>query len=274
MDKEHFIAYGIFFLVLGIEFFISSRRKLKYYRGWDISNNIMLGILANLFLLVTKGVWLGLFTLCNKIALFDIEMTWWAWILLFILNDLVFYWFHRISHVVRVFWAFHVAHHSSQQYNFSTAVRNNFLIQTFRYFAWAPIALIGFDPLAIILMDSLAYMYQLFVHTQTIRSLRFFEWIMNTPSHHRVHHGSNPEYIDKNYGAILIIWDRLFGTFQKEESPVHFGITKPLQPQNVPNILFHEFIAIGKDAVKSGCLRDALRYVFGHPAWNYEKAGT
>ncbi len=240
----------------------------------DISNNIILGILANLFLLVTKGLFLGFFILCNKVAPFDIGLTWWSWILLFLLNDFVFYWFHRISHVVRILWAFHVAHHSSEQYNFSTAVRNNFLIQTFRYFAWAPIALLGFDPLAIILMDSLAYMYQLFVHTQTIRSLGIFERFLNTPSHHRVHHGSNPEYIDKNYGAILIIWDKMFGTYQKEEAAVRFGITKPVQPQNVPNILFHEFIDIGRDMGKSTCLVDALRYIFGHPGWNFAKAET
>jgi sterol desaturase/sphingolipid hydroxylase (fatty acid hydroxylase superfamily) len=199
-------------------------------------------------------------------------MTWWSWILLFLLNDFIFYWFHRLSHVVRVFWAFHVAHHSSEQYNFSTAVRNNFLIQSFRYLFWAPIALIGFDPLAIILMDSLAYMYQLFVHTQTIKNLGFLEWFLNTPSHHRVHHGSNPEYIDKNYGAILILWDKLFGTFRREQEPAKFGITRQVDPQIIPNILFHEFIAIVKDVGRSGSVSDGLRYIFGHPGWGYEKA--
>jgi sterol desaturase/sphingolipid hydroxylase (fatty acid hydroxylase superfamily) len=133
--------------------------------------------------------------------------------------------------------------------------------------------MIGFDPLAIILMDSVAYFYQLFVHTQMIRNLGFFEWFGNTPSHHRVHHGSNPVYIDKNYGAMLILWDRLFGTFRKEEEPVRFGITKNIDPQSVPNILFHEFVAIGKDVMRSGSLSDALHYIFGHPGWGYQKSG-
>ncbi len=255
METQHFAAYGIFFVVVAIELLISFRRNLSLYQGRDITNNILLGILTTGFMLLGKGIFLAFFTFCNRFAPFDIGMTWWSWIVLFLLNDLIFYWFHRISHEVRILWAFHVAHHSSTNYNFSTAVRNNFLIQTFRYVAWAPIALIGFDPVAIILMDSLAYFYQLFVHTQTIRSLSLFEWFLNTPSHHRVHHGTNPGYIDKNYGAILIVWDRLFGTFREEQEPAKFGITKQVDPQNIPNILFHEFIAIGKDVGNQGRIR-------------------
>ena len=271
MDTQHFLAYGIFFIVVTLELLISFRRNLSLYQGRDITNNIMLGILTTLFMLVGKGTFLVFFAFCNRFAPFDIGMTWWSWIVLFLLNDLIFYWFHRISHEVRLFWAFHVAHHSSLNYNFSTAVRNNFLIQTFRYVAWAPIALIGFDPVAIILMDSLAYFYQLFVHTQTIRSLSWFEWFLNTPSHHRVHHGYNLDYIDKNYGAILILWDRLFGTYRKEQEPAKFGITKQVDPHNVPNILFHEFIAIVKDVGKSRSISDGLHYIFGHPGWGYDQ---
>jgi len=204
MDTQHLIAYGIFFVVVAFELLLSSGRNLRLYQGRDVTNNVALGILTSLFMLLGKGTFIAFFSFCNRFAPFDIGLTWWSWILLFLFNDLVFYWFHRLSHVVRIFWAFHVAHHSSTHYNFSTAVRNNFLIQTFRYLAWAPMALVGFDPVAIILVDSLAYFYQLFVHTQTIRSIGIFEWFLNTPSHHRVHHGTNPEYIDKNYGAVLI----------------------------------------------------------------------
>jgi sterol desaturase/sphingolipid hydroxylase (fatty acid hydroxylase superfamily) len=272
MDPQHFIAYGVFFLVVTLEAVFSSKQHLKLYQGRDIANNLVLGLFTTLFMIIAKGMFLAFFTLCNRVALFDIGMQWWTWIVLFLFNDLVFYWFHRINHEVRILWAFHVAHHSSTHYNFSTAVRNNFLIQTFRYVAWAPIALVGFDPIAIILMDSIAYFYQLFVHTQTIRRLGFFEWFLNTPSHHRVHHGYNPDYIDKNYGAILIIWDKIFGTFLKETEPAKFGITKNIDPQNVPNILFHEFIAIGKDVARSRKFTHALNYIFGHPGWGYEKA--
>ena len=272
MDTQHFLAYGIFFVVVAFELLFGLRRNLSLYQGRDITNNIVLGILTTLLMLAGKGIFLAFFTFCNRFAPFDVGMTWWSWIVLFLLNDLIFYWFHRISHEVRIFWAFHVAHHSSLNYNFSTAVRNNFLIQTFRYVAWAPLALIGFDPVAIILMDSLAYFYQLFVHTQMIRSLSWFEWILNTPSHHRVHHGYNPGYIDKNYGAILIVWDRLFGTFKEEQEPAKFGITKQVDPQNILNILFHEFITIGKDVGKSRSISDGLRFIFGHTGWGYHQA--
>jgi sterol desaturase/sphingolipid hydroxylase (fatty acid hydroxylase superfamily) len=271
MDTQNFLAYGIFFVVVTFELLFSLRRNLKLYQGRDITNNIVLGILTTLFMLVGKGTFLAFFTFCKRFAPFDISMTWWSWIVLFLLNDLIFYWFHHLSHEVRLFWAFHVAHHSSINYNFSTAVRNNFLIQTFRYVAWAPLTLLGFDPVAIILMDSLAYFYQLLVHTQTIRSLSWFEWLLNTPSHHRVHHGYNPGYIEKNYGAILIIWDRLFRTFRKEQEPAKFGITRQVDLQNVPNILFHEFIAIGKNVGKSRSISDGLHYIFGHPGWGYDR---
>jgi sterol desaturase/sphingolipid hydroxylase (fatty acid hydroxylase superfamily) len=273
MDTPHFIAYGIFFAVVGLELVISTRQHVRYYQRRDLGNNILLGFFTTVFMIVAKGIFFAFFTLCNKVALFDIPVTWWSWILLFLANDLIFYWFHRISHEVRLFWAFHVAHHSSQQYNFSTAVRNNFLIQTFRYVAWAPVALLGFDPLAIILMDSLAYFYQLFIHTQLIRRLGFLERFLNTPSHHRVHHGYNPDYIDKNYGAILILWDKLFGTFRRETEPSRFGITKNLQRQNLPNIMFHEFIAIGNDVSHSGKLSHALNYIFGRPGWSPRPGG-
>jgi sterol desaturase/sphingolipid hydroxylase (fatty acid hydroxylase superfamily) len=271
MDTQHFIAYGIFFVVVALESVLSFRRNIDLYQGRDFFNNIVLGLFTTILMIIGKGTFLAFFALCNRVAPFDIGMTWWSWIILFLVNDIIFYWFHRFSHVIRIFWAFHVAHHSSENYNFSTAVRNNFLIQTFRYMAWAPLALIGFDPVAIILMDSIAYFYQLFVHTQLIRNMGFFEWFLNTPSHHRVHHGSNTEYIDKNYGAILIIWDKLFGTFRKEGEPVRFGITKNIDPQNVPNILFHEFISIGKDVGRSGSLSNALGYIFGHPGWSHNK---
>jgi sterol desaturase/sphingolipid hydroxylase (fatty acid hydroxylase superfamily) len=274
MELRHYLAYGVFFIVVTIESVIAYRRNLNLYQGRDIANNIILGLFTTILMVIGKGTFLAFFTYFKRFALFDIGMVWWSWIVLFFLNELIFYWFHRLSHEIRILWAFHVAHHSSTHYNFSTAVRNNFFIQTFRYVAWAPIAMIGFDPLAIILMDSVAYFFQLFVHTQMIRNLGFLEWFLNTPSHHRVHHGSNPEYIDKNYGAILILWDRLFGTFRKEEETVRFGITRNIDSQSVPNILFHEFIAIGKDIGRSRSLSDALHYIFGHPGWGYSKAGA
>jgi sterol desaturase/sphingolipid hydroxylase (fatty acid hydroxylase superfamily) len=267
MELRHFVAYGIFFLVVGLESLIASRRNLALYQGRDFSNNILLGLFTTILMVIGKGTFLAFFAFCNRFAPFHIGMVWWSWIVLFFLNELMFYWFHRLSHEIRILWAFHVAHHSSVHYNFSTAVRNNFFIQFFRYLAWAPAALIGFDPFAIILMDSIAYFYQLFVHTQLVRNLGFLDWFMNTPSNHRVHHGTNPQYIDRNYGAAIILWDRLFGSYQKEEENVRFGITRNIRRQSVPVIMFHEFVAIGRDIARSGSPGTALRYIFGHPGW-------
>jgi len=271
MDPQHFIAYGIFFVLFGLELLFSVRKHLGLYKADDTINNLLLGLFTTTFLIIGKGTFLAVFTFFNNITLFNIEMHWWAWIILFILNELIFYFVHRISHVVRFFWAFHVTHHNSVNYNFSTSVRNNFLIQTFRYGFYIPLALIGFPAWAIILMDSIAYFYQLIVHTQTIRSWGFLEHFMNTPSHHRVHHASNPAYIDKNYGAILIIWDKLFGTFKKEEEPVRFGITKNIEKNNLIQPLFSEMIDIGKDLGKSRSVSDVFNTLFNHPGWRYER---
>ena len=271
MEVHHFIAYGFFFILFGIELFYSFKRHLKLYRADDTVNNLILGILTTTFLIIAKGTFYAVFTFFNNTTVFDIKMVWWAWILLFILNELVFYFVHWISHVVRFFWAFHVTHHNSVNYNFTTSVRNNFLIQFFRYGFYIPLAMLGFPAWAIILMDSIAYFYQLLVHTQVIRSWGFLEYFMNTPSHHRVHHGSNPAYIDKNYGAILIVWDKLFGTFKKEDEPVRFGITHNIERNNVIQPLFREMIEIGQDLGKSRSASDVFNTLFNHPGWRYER---
>ena len=271
MDIQHLIAYSLFFLLVAIEITVSYVKALNIYKTDDTINNLVFGILTTGFLIIGKGTFLFVFTFFNEASLFSIEMTWWAWIILFVLNELIFFFVHWVSHTVRFFWAFHVTHHNSVNYNFSTAVRNNFLIQTFRYGFYIPLALVGFPAWAIILMDSIAYFYQLIVHTQVIRSWGFLENFMNTPSHHRVHHGSNPAYIDKNYGAILIIWDKLFGTFKKEDEPVNFGITKNIEKNNVIEPLFREMIDIGKDLGKAEGASDVFNTLFNHPAWRYKR---
>ena len=153
---------------------------------------------------------------------------WCAWVLLFFADDAVYYWFHRVSHEVRVFWASHVVHHSSQHYNLSTALRQTWVPMTYFPF-WLPLALIGIKPWMIVLQQSISLVYQFGIHTERVGRLwRPLEFVLNTPSHHRVHHGSNEMYLDRNYAGILIIWDRLFGTFQGESEPVRYGLTQNL----------------------------------------------
>ena len=170
-----------------------------------------------------------------------------TWVLLFFADDLAYYWFHRVSHESRVFWASHVVHHSSQHYNLSTALRQTWVPMTYLPF-WLPLPLLGFEPWMVLLAQSWSLIYQFGLHTERIGRLpRPLEAVLNTPSHHRVHHGANEQYLDRNYGGILVIWDRLFGTFEPEGERVRYGLTKNLATFNPVRVAFHEYAALGRD---------------------------
>ncbi len=181
------------------------------------------------------------------------------------MNDFLFYWYHRLSHEVRMFWAIHISHHSSEKLNITTAMRGNFINNIFHTLFWAPLALIGFSPFIIIVSDAFSYFYQLWLHTRIIPQLGFYEWIFNTPSHHRVHHGSNKQYLDKNYGAVFIIWDRMFGTFAKEEEEVVYGLTKPLHTYNPIKIVFHECQDVYNDVRNAPSWKEKINILFRRP---------
>jgi len=172
---------------------------------------------------------------------------WWVWVLLFFLDDLAYYWFHRVSHESRVFWASHVVHHSSQHYNLSTALRQTWVPMTYLPF-WLPLPLLGFEPWMVLLAQSWSLIYQFGLHTERIGRLpRPLEAVLNTPSHHRVHHGANEQYLDRNYGGIPVMWDRIFGTFEPEGERVRYGLTRNLTTFNPVRVAFHEYAALGRD---------------------------
>jgi sterol desaturase/sphingolipid hydroxylase (fatty acid hydroxylase superfamily) len=172
---------------------------------------------------------------------------WWVWVLLFFGDDLAYYVFHRVSHESRVFWASHVVHHSSQHYNLSTALRQTWVPMTYLPF-WLPLLLLGFEPWMVLLAQSWSLIYQFGLHTERIGKLpRPLEAVLNTPSHHRVHHGANEQYLDRNYGGILVIWDRLFGSFEPEGEQVRYGLTKNLATFNPVRVAFHEYTALAHD---------------------------
>ncbi|HTE58908.1 MAG TPA: sterol desaturase family protein [Solirubrobacteraceae bacterium] len=172
---------------------------------------------------------------------------WWVWVLLFFLDDLAYYAFHRVSHESRVFWASHVVHHSSQHYNLSTALRQTWVPMTYLPF-WLALPLLGFEPWMVLLAQSWSLIYQFGLHTERIGRLpRALEAVLNTPSHHRVHHGANEQYLDRNYGGILVIWDRLFGSFEPEGERVRYGLTTNLSTFNPVRVAFHEYAALGRD---------------------------
>jgi sterol desaturase/sphingolipid hydroxylase (fatty acid hydroxylase superfamily) len=192
---------------------------------------------------------------------------WWVWVLLFFADDFSYYWFHRISHESRAFWASHVVHHSSEHYNLSTALRQTWVPMTyFPFWLWMPA--IGFPPWMVLLAQAWSLIYQFWIHTERIRKLpRWFEAIFNTPSHHRVHHGVNEQYLDRNYGGILIIWDRLFGTYEPEGERVRYGLTTQLRTFRPVRVAFHEYIAMWHDMKRARGLRDKLGVVFRGPGW-------
>ena len=172
---------------------------------------------------------------------------WWVWVLLFFGDDLAYYWFHRVSHESRVFWASHVVHHSSQHYNLSTALRQTWVPMTYLPF-WLPLLLLGFAPWMVLLAQSWSLIYQFFLHTERVGRLpRPLESVLNTPSHHRVHHGANEQYLDRNYGGILVIWDRLFRSFEPEGERVRYGLTTNIHTFNPVKVAFHEYGALWRD---------------------------
>ena len=195
----------------------------------------------------------------------DLGAAWWSWILLLFAEDCCYYWFHRLHHEVRVLWAAHVVHHSSQHYNLSTALRQPWVTPFTGPIFWAPLPLLGFSPAMVLIAQSWSLLYQFWLHTEAVGKLGPLEWVLNTPSHHRVHHGTNPEYLDKNHGGIFIIWDRLFGTFAEERERVVYGITKNLESFSPITIAVHELRAMGRDLVASRSPREAWRAVFGRP---------
>jgi len=197
---------------------------------------------------------------------------WWAWVLLFFADDLSYYWFHRVSHESRLFWASHVVHHSSQHYNLSTALRQTWVPMTyFPFWLWLP--LVGFPPWMVLLAQSWSLIYQFFLHTERVRRLpRPLEAVLNTPSHHRVHHGANEVYLDRNYGGILVIWDRLFGSFEPEGERVRYGLTTNLTTHHPVRVAFHEYAALWADVRRAPTWRQKLAHAYHGPGWRPHSA--
>ncbi len=243
-------------------------RALRGHRGADTWASLAMGVGNVLIAAVVKVGVVGLWALLYRFRLFDLPTdAWWSWALLFVGEDFCYYWFHRASHEVRALWAAHVNHHSSTYYHLSTALRQSWTTPFTSIPFWLPLPLLGFHPAMILTQQAISLLYQYWLHTELIGTLGPLEWIFNTPSHHRVHHGRNARYLDRNHGGILIVWDRLFGTFEPETEAPDYGLTKNLETFHPVRIAFHEWIAIAKDVARARSLRSALGYVFGPPGW-------
>lgn len=267
------LAYSIpiFVVLIAIEAFISYKEKRELYVGKDFLASISMGIGSVFVGAGMKTLAFIIYTFLYEFRIFDLVTEWWVWVLLFFADDFTFYWHHRLSHEIRVLWAAHINHHSSVKMNLGTALRQSWAEQLYKYFWWSWLPLAGFAPIMIFIMQTISLVYQFFQHTELVRKLpKPIEFIFNTPSHHRVHHGSNIKYLDQNHAGILIIWDRIFGTFQKEEEEVIYGITTNISTYNPFKIASHEFVALFKDLKRTSNLKDKLKYIFYAPGWSHE----
>jgi len=267
------LAIPAFILLMLLEAVADTFLRRDLYEFKDAAASIAMG-LGNLVVeLFTKVIQFSILTYLHRFAIFHIGFQWWAWILLFFGDEISYYWFHRVSHECRLFWASHVVHHSSQRYNLSTALRQTWTGSTMSFVFWLWLPIVGFAPAMIMTMKAISLLYQFWIHTEMVRTLGPFEAILNTPSHHRVHHASNPRYIDRNHGGTLIIWDRLFGTFEPEDpaDPVRYGLTKNIHTYNPVRIAFHEFANMLRDVWRAPGWRNKLLYMFGSPGWSHDR---
>lgn len=268
------IHYAIpaFVLLLLAEVIFNVIDHRDLYEARDTFSSLAMGIGNVLIGLVTKGVVFAILLGVYQFRLFEMGWAWWVWILLFFAEDFSYYWFHRISHGMRFFWASHVVHHSSKKYNLGTALRQTWtgeLTGASVFWIWLP--LIGFHPVMILTMRAISLIYQFWIHTEAIGKLpRPVEWFFNTPSHHRVHHSSEVRYLDKNHAGVLIIWDRMFGTFKEEDARPIYGLTTNLDTFNPFRIAFHEWGDIWQDLKQAPDWKSRWMYLFGPPGWSHD----
>ncbi|MEO9467530.1 sterol desaturase family protein [Parasphingorhabdus sp.] len=267
--------YAIPFFVLTVAFgFLTSRKRADgKYDTKDMVTSLTLGTGSVVAGILTGGLAVAAIFWVYQFRIFDVPFTWWAWIIAFFVDDFFYYVFHRGAHRIRWVWAAHVNHHSSQYYNLSTALRQPWT-STFAL-TWIfslPMFLIGFHPAMIAFVGGINLLYQYWIHTEAIdRMPRWFEAVMNTPSHHRVHHATNPRYLDRNYAGILIIWDKMFGTFEAErqDEKIEYGIIKNLKGHNIFWAAFHEWVGMAKD-LWSAPWRYKLNYLIKPPGWSHD----
>lgn len=269
------ISTPLYIAVIGLEILLSHFHLKKYYKFKDTLMNIYLCLINGGIDLLFRAVYVVVLLWFFNYRFVDLSFNpilYWG--LLFILEDLIFYIEHRVDHYCRFFWAVHVTHHSSEEFNLTTGFRSSVLQPLYRFIYFIPLAFLGFQPMDIVFMYSLTQIYGILVHTQYIDKMpKWFEAVFVSPSHHRVHHASNVRYLDKNMGMVLIIWDRLFGTFQEEikEDPIKYGLTKPLDnPHHPGKIIFHEWQNLSADLKKDISFLTKLKYLVMPPGWSHD----
>lgn len=261
-------AIPVFFLLIGLELLVARLRHTKLYAFPDAVSNLSCGIQQQVVGVLFKTILFAGYIWMYDHRIWTIPETWWSFVLVFVGVDFFYYWFHRSTHEVSFLWGTHIVHHQSEEYNLSVALRQS-AIQAFasHFFYW-PLAFLGFSPTSFAVMATFQTLYQFWIHTRAIDKLHpAFEYLFNTPSHHRVHHGMNPEYIDKNHGGTLIIFDRWFGTFQAEKAEPVYGVTVPLNNWNPVWAQIDYYAWLGKRLAEARSWADRMKMLFLKPGW-------
>jgi sterol desaturase/sphingolipid hydroxylase (fatty acid hydroxylase superfamily) len=262
-------AIPVFFLFIALEWWWMKRQNKSYYRLNDTINDLSCGISQQILRAFSKafvvGAYVFVYTNWRMMSLSKGSVL--TWLVAFFAVDLCYYWFHRCGHRINVVWATHVVHHQSEEYNLAVALRQGAFQPFFTTLFYLPMALLGFPPIVFLAMASVNTLYQFWIHTRLVGKLGWLESFLNTPSHHRVHHGKNPKYLDKNYAGVLIIWDRLFGTFQEEEEEPVYGVTERLDSWNPVWANVHTLSVLARRAWDAERWRDKWLLWWMPPEW-------
>ncbi len=270
------ISTPIYILLIGTELLLSHWQHRNNYSFKDTITNVYLMLLNGGIDLLFRVIYLAVFYYCFHHSLINWHQGVMYWFLLILIEDFLYYWLHRFDHEIRFFWATHVTHHSSQIMNFTVGFRSSVFQPLYRFIYFIPLPLLGFKPIDVVFIYSATQIWGIFVHTELINKMGWLEYVLVTPSHHRVHHASNPKYLDKNMGMFLIVWDKLFGTFQSELSakayePLQYGLTKNIENPNAGTIVFHEWQQITKDVLQPDISwSQRLNYLFGPPGYSHD----
>ena len=267
-------AIPVFFLLIGLELLMERLKNTQLYRFNDAVTNISCGVQQQVTGVLFKTILFTGYLFVYEHRLWTIPDAWWSFLLVFIGVDFFYYWFHRSTHEISFLWGTHIVHHQSEEYNLSVALRQSAIQAFVGNVFYLPLALLGFNPVSFLVINTFQTLYQFWIHTKTIGKLHpAFEYLFNTPSHHRVHHGMNPEYLDRNHGGTLIIFDRWFGTFQEEKETPVYGVTVPLNSWNPLWAQVDYYVWLGKRLREANSWSDRWKMLLRNPGWMPESLG-
>ena len=266
------ISTPVYAIVIGLEMLMSYLHQHHNYSKKGTIENVYLMLLNMGLDILMRGICLFILNYFFRFHFIQFQNPWLYWIILIIAQDFLFYLLHLVDHYCRFFWAVHVTHHSSEEFNLTVGFRSSVFQPLYRFIYFIPLSLLGFSGKDIMFVYSATQIYGILIHTKYIGKLGFLEWIFSTPSHHRVHHASNIPYLDKNMGMLLIIWDRMFGTFAEEEEkePVRYGLTENIKSHQPAHVVFHEWKSMFHDVAKTNSLKEKLKYLFAPPGWSHD----